>query len=136
MNEMADAVSSLVAKMKPIEPTTKQAAVRWIDGLFFSGTIEEVKLDHRILSFIAQRNNDKKKTEGRIANFVALALRDDAFQASLTRLEEKGLIIRKTRQWGHEGRWIELSDNAKEALATGKGEFFGRQSLAQLGVEG
>jgi hypothetical protein len=133
---MADAVSSLAQSMKPTEPAEKKTPQRYIDGLYFSGTAAQVKLDHRILSFIAARHDDKKKSESRIANHVVMSIRDEEFQSSLTRLESKGLIKRKVREWGHRGEWIELSDDLKEAIATGKGEFFGRQSLAQLGLEG
>src|ERR1700733_3621729 len=109
-----------------------KVAQRYFDGLFFSGTREQVILDHRILSTIVRRA--PVKSEGRIANFVGLQMRDPLFQDSLARLESKGLIVRKTREWGLEGHWVELSDDCRQAIITNKGDHFAHQTLRQLGV--
>ena len=135
MTDMSDAVSELVKTMKPTEPIDRKDAVRYFNGLFFSGTLDECKLDHRILSFIVPKPNDPPKTEGRIASHVVMQMRDPKFQASLARLEANGLIVRCTKEWGWRGEWIELSDNTKTAIITNKGQYFGTQNLRQLGVE-
>ncbi len=110
-----------------------KAARKYFDGLCFSGTADDVRLDHQILNTLARRT--RLKGEGALAGYVHLRLRDESFQSSLARLESRGLITRKVREWGFEGKWIELSDELREAIITNKGSFFGSQSLTQLGVD-
>ena len=77
-----------------------KAARKYFDGLFFSGTAEQVSLDHQILVTLARR---RIKNEGTLAGYIHRRLRDEAFQDSLARLESRGFITRKLREWGLEG---------------------------------
>ena len=116
--------------VNPNAPAKAPEARLYFTQLFCNNTLEEIKLDHRVLKIIARQG---PRTEGKLASYLGLqTLKDHAMQESLTRLADRGLIVRKTKEWGYKGEWVELSDECKELFATNKGIYFGAQNIEAL----
>jgi DNA-binding MarR family transcriptional regulator len=103
----------------------------YFNQLFCNNTLEEIKLDHRLLKIIVQQG---PRNEGKLASYLGMqTLSDAVFQAALTRLADRGLIVRKTKEWnGKRGVMVELSDECKELVASNNGVYWGKQNIESL----
>jgi hypothetical protein len=114
--------------VNPHAPAKAPGARLYFTQLFCNNTLEEIKLDHRILKIIAKQG---PRTEGKLASYLG-SLADEHLQTALQRLADRGLIVRKTKEWGHKGEWVELSDECKELFATNHGIYWGAQNIETL----
>jgi hypothetical protein len=90
-------------------------------GLFCSWELAEIVMDHKNLKYLRLSG---ETSEGRLAAHFRIPMRDPKFQASLARLESRGLITRRTKEWGFRGEWVDLTDEARELFLTAKGSYF------------
>jgi hypothetical protein len=117
MNDINTAITAVKDKQRYFDGRLRTIADQ--DGRAKDISIEEMKLDLRIIKHIRLRN---LHNEGQLAAYLQLTMREQKFQDSLTRLETFGMIVRKTREWGYRGAWVDLAPELREVANTATGD--------------